>query len=115
MFNLLLSGLSLVFYFIATKYIKPSRRKKSILVGALMLYLAIYIILFNISYVQLLIYAVVIGIAYPIISVPYVSLTYDVIGKSRTAKDSSAEKNVERVYYGNIGRMTSTGVFLIPV
>src|SRR5699024_12016856 len=81
MFNLLLSGLSLVFYFIAIKYIKPSRRKKSILVGALMLYLAIYIILFNISYVQLLIYAVVIGIAYPIISVPYVSLTYDVIGK----------------------------------
>src|SRR5690625_115046 len=115
MFNLLLSGLSLVFYFIATKYIKPSRRKKSILVGALMLYLAIYIILFNISYVQLLIYAVVIGIAYPIISVPYVSLTYDVIGKARKAKDLRVEYIVVRELFVNIGRVISIGVFLIAV
>src|SRR5699024_7141767 len=91
MFNLLLSGMSLVFYFIATKYIKPSRRKKAILTGAAILYLAIYIILFNTTYTQLLIYAIAIGIAYPIISVPYVSLTYDVIGKARKAKELRVE------------------------
>lgn len=115
MFNLFLSGLSLVFYFIATKFIKPSRRKKAILIGALMLYLSIYIILFHISYVQLLIYAVVIGIAYPIISVPYVSLTYDVIGKARKAKELRVEYIVVRELFLNIGRVVSIGVFLLAV
>src|SRR5699024_4856450 len=52
MFNLTLSGLSLVFYFMATKFIKPSLRKKAILAGGLVLYLSIYIILFHISYIQ---------------------------------------------------------------
>src|SRR5699024_1970641 len=33
MFNLYFSGLSFIFYFIATKLISPSRRKKAILLG----------------------------------------------------------------------------------
>lgn len=115
MFNLLLSGLSLVFYFIATKYIKSSRRKKAILIGAAILYLAVYIILFNTTYLQLLIYAVAIGIAYPIISVPYVSLTYDVIGKARKAKELRVEYIVVRELFLNTGRVLSIGLFLLAV
>ncbi|AUJ26257.1 MFS transporter [Virgibacillus dokdonensis] len=115
MFNLVFSGLSLVFYFIGTKFIKPSMRKKSILLGSLILYFAIALIIFDISYAQLLIYAVFIGIAYPIIMIPYVSLTYDVIGKAWKAKEYRVEYIVVRELFVNIGRVTSISVFLLAI
>lgn len=115
MFNLYLSGLSFVFYFIATKFIKPSRRKKAILIGAIILYFAIFVILIKISYLLLIVYAVLIGIAYPIINVPYVSMTYDVIGKAWKAKDMRVEYIVVRELFVNIGRIISILVFLIAV
>ncbi|HLR74486.1 MAG TPA: MFS transporter [Virgibacillus sp.] len=115
MFNLLLSALSFIFYFIATKFIKPNLRKKAILLGAIILYSSIYIILFKINYTLLLIYAVAIGIAYPIINVPYVSMTYDVIGQAREAKDLRVEYIVVREVFVNLGRVVSIGVFLIAV
>src|SRR5699024_6044879 len=43
-FNLTLSGMSLLFYFMATKFVKPSLRKKAILAGGLVIYFSIYII-----------------------------------------------------------------------
>ncbi|MBT2214473.1 MFS transporter [Virgibacillus dakarensis] len=115
MFNLVLSGLSFVFYFVATKFIKPSLRKKAILLGGLLLYFSIFIILFHISYFNLIIYAIVIGIAYPIINVPYASLTYDVIGKAWRAKDLRVEYIVVRELFVNIGRVISILIFLISV
>ncbi|MFC2948165.1 MFS transporter [Virgibacillus sediminis] len=114
-FNLFLSGLSLVFYFVATKFIKPHLRKKAILTGALILYFSIFVILFNISYLHLLFYAVLIGIAYPIINVPYASMTYDVIGKGWRAKDLRVEYIVVRELFMNVGRVISIVVFLISV
>lgn len=115
MFNLFLSGLSLVFYFIATKFIKPSIRKKAILAGGMILYFSLFIIIFKLSYLKLMIYAVCIGIAYPIINVPYVSLTYDVIGKARNAKDLRIEYIVVRELFVNIGRVLSITTFLIAI
>ncbi|MEC5422244.1 MFS transporter [Virgibacillus sp. C22-A2] len=115
MFNLFLSGLSFVFYFIVTKFIKPYLRKKAIFTGALILSLSIFIIVFNISYFQLIIYAIVIGIAYPIINVPYASMTYDVIGKAWKAKDLRVEYIVVRELFVNLGRVTSIIIFLIAV
>lgn len=115
MFNLFLSGLSLVFYFITTKFIKPALRKKAVLVGSLILFFSIFLILFNINYTQLIIYAIVIGIAYPIINVPYVSLTYDVIGKAWKAKDMRVEYIVVRELFVNLGRVISIVVFLVAV
>lgn len=114
-FNLFLSGLSFIFYFIVTKWVKPSLRKKAILTGALILYLSIYIILFDISYIQLMIYAALIGIAYPIVNVPYASLTYDVIGKGWKAKELRVEYIVVRELFVNIGRVLSIVTFLVAI
>lgn len=115
MFNLFLSGLSFVFYFLATKFIKPTLRKKAILIGALILYLSVFVIIFNVSYSILIVYAVLIGIAYPIINVPYASLTYDVIGKAWRARDLRIEYIVVRELYVNAGRVASITVFLLAV
>lgn len=113
MFNLYFSGLSFIFYLIATKYITPSRRKKAILFGSVLLYFSLFVILFKTTYMTLIIYAILIGIAYPIINVPYVSLTYDVIGKARKAKEMRIEYIVVRELFTNVGHVISISLFLI--
>ncbi|WP_010650891.1 MFS transporter [Oceanobacillus massiliensis] len=114
-FNMFLSGLSVIFYMIATKFIKPAMRKKAILFGGLLLYFSIFIILFEINYFLLMVYAVVIGIAYPLITVPYVSLTFDVIGKAWKAGEMRVEYIVVRELFLNIGRVLSILIFLAGV
>src|SRR5699024_11878837 len=85
------------------------------LLGAFMLYASIYIILLNLTYFSVLIFAVVIRIAYPIINVPYVSMTYDVIGKAREAKTLRVEYIVVREVFVNIGRVVSIVTFLFSI
>ncbi|MGJ9456978.1 MFS transporter [Oceanobacillus sp. CF4.6] len=114
-FNMFLSGLSVIFYMVATKFIKPAMRKKAILFGALVLYFSIFIILFEINYFLLMVYAVVIGIAYPVINVPYVSLTFDVIGKAWKAGEMRVEYIVVRELFLNCGRIISILIFLAGV
>jgi len=111
-FNFVLSGVSIVFYFISIKFIKAHLRKKAILYGGIILYLAIYIIIFDMTYTHLLIYAVIIGMAHPIINVPYVSMTYDVIGRARFAKEFRVEYIVVRELFANLGRVISILIFL---
>lgn len=64
--------------------------------GGLILFGALFLILFHMTYVTLLLYAVAIAIGYPILLVPYSSLTYDVIGKARYARKARIEYIVVR-------------------
>lgn len=111
-FNFVLSGISIIFYFISIKLIKSHLRKRAILYGSIILYTAIYIIIFDMTYTHLLIYAIVIGIAHPIINVPYVSMTYDVIGRARFAKEFRVEYIVVRELFVNLGRVISILIFI---
>lgn len=114
-FGLVNSGVAFVFYFLATKFIKPKHRMKSILLGGLLLYGGIFLLIFNLSFQRLLIYAVVIAIAYPTILVPYMSLIYDVIGKAWKAAEMRIEYIVVRELYLNMGRVVSIVLFLLFV
>ncbi|WP_226036912.1 MFS transporter [Aquibacillus saliphilus] len=114
-FNLIFSGFSFVFYFLASKFIKPSRRKWAIFVGGLSLYLSVYLILIHMSYTTLLIYAAIIGFSYPILFVPYLSLTFDVIGKAWNAAEMRIEYIVVRELFVNLGRVFSIAIFLVAV
>lgn len=114
-FNLVLSGFSVVFYFITTAMIKSHTRKKAILLGSLLVYFSIFVIIFETNYFLLMTYAVIIGAAYPILNVPYASLTYDVIGKAWNAKDLRIEYIVVRELYVNMGRIISIIVFLFAI
>ena len=113
MFNLCLSGFSFIFYFIVTKTVSPRFRQKSILIGCLVISLSIFIILFKISYVLLILYAIVIGMFYPVLNVPFNSIAYDVIGTSNGAKEYRIEYVVLLEVFTNIGRIFSVGVFII--
>lgn len=114
-FGLVNSGVAFVFYFLATKFIKPSYRLKTILIGGLMLYGSVFLIIFDLSFSRLIMYAVVIAIAYPILLVPYMSITYDVIGKAWKAADMRVEYIVVRELYLNSGRVVSILLFLVLV
>ncbi|WP_409301699.1 MFS transporter [Peribacillus sp. SCS-155] len=114
-FGLINSGISFIAYFIASRYIKKDKRKRFILLGGILLYAAVFLIAFDISYGKLLAYAALIAIAYPILLVPYVSLTYDIIGQAWNAADMRIEYIVVRELFIHIGRFVSILGFMAAV
>ncbi|RBN42059.1 MFS transporter, partial [Priestia megaterium] len=80
-----------------------------------LLYGAVFLLIFNLSYPKLIIYAVCIAIAYPILLVPFISLTYDVIGRAKDVVSKRIEYIVVREVFLNIGRVVSISLFLIAV
>ena len=67
------------------------------------------------TYTKLIIYAVTIAIAYPLLLIPYSSITYDVIGTGWKAAEMRIEYIVVREVYLNAGRVLSILLFLIMV
>src|SRR5690625_5120557 len=114
-FNLCLSALSFIFYLLFTKVIDPDMRKKAIFVGSLIFSFSVYIILFDLTYIHLIIYAIVISIGYPIINVPFNSMVYDVIGTNKYAKELRIEYVVALEIFVNIGRVFSILIFIISI
>ncbi|MDQ0254404.1 YQGE family putative transporter [Evansella vedderi] len=106
-YGLVASAVSFVSYYIVGRFIKPQYRKKSILTGGLILYGAIFIIIFDLNFTRLIIYGITISIAYPLLLVPYISLTYDVIGSAWKAAEMRVEYIVIRELFTNSGRITS--------
>ncbi|WP_028399219.1 MFS transporter [Ectobacillus panaciterrae] len=114
-FGLVSSGVSFLCYYLAARIIKGKLRKKAILLGGIILYVAVYFVIIDVTYAKLLIYAACIAVAYPILLVPYNSMTYDVIGKARNAKELRVEYIVVRELYLNLGRICSILSFLAAV
>jgi len=114
-FNLVYSGFSFLFYFLVTRLVKPRRRKKAIFIAGLSLYLSVLILLVSKSMALLLLYGAIAGIFFPLLYVPYISLTYDVIGKSWNAGEMRIEYIVVRELFLNLGRVLSIIVFLLSI
>ncbi|WP_409270666.1 MFS transporter [Neobacillus sp. SCS-31] len=114
-FGLLNSGVSFIAYFTVSRLIKKRRRKKAILLGGLILYSAVFLIVKDVSFTKLLVYGSAIAIAYPLLLVPYMSITYDVIGRSWKAAEMRIEYIVVREVFLNIGRILSITAFLTAV
>lgn len=114
-FGLINSGIAFVAYYLTSRMIKKHQRKKSILIGGILLYLAIFLIIFNPTFVKLLIYGAIIAIAYPLLLVPYISMTYDVIGRGWKAAEMRIEYIVVRELFLNLGRIISIIAFIIAI
>jgi len=111
-FGLVNSGVAFLGYYLASRIIKKNNRKKSILIGGILLYASIYLIIFDVTYTRMIMYAVVIAIGYPFLLVPYASLSYDVIGKAWNAAKMRIEYIVVRELFLNAGRITSILLFM---
>ncbi|WP_280768454.1 MFS transporter [Salipaludibacillus daqingensis] len=106
-YGLVVSATSFVVYFIVGRFLPKKHRKKAILLGGFILYAAVFIVVFDLSFVKLMTYGVVTAIAYPLLLVPYLSLTYDVIGSGWKAREMRIEYIVIRELYLNAGRISS--------
>lgn len=114
-YGLIASGVSFVSYYLVGRFIKPNFRKKAILIGGIGLYLAIFLIIWDLSFTRLIMYGVLISIAYPVLLVPYISLTYDVIGRGWRAAEMRVEYIVVREIFLNSGRIVSILSFMLTV
>jgi len=114
-FGLVNSFTSFIVYYLASRFIKNHHRKKAILFGGVLLYAAIFLIVFDVTYGKLLFYAVMIAIGYPILLVPYTSLTFDVIGRSWKSAEMRIEYIVVRELFLNGGRIVSILLFLLAI
>ena len=114
-YGLLSSSVSFITYFFASRYIKQPMRKKAILIGGILLYLSIFLIAFDISFGRLLLYSAIVATAYPILLVPYNSLSYDVIGHARDAAKMRIEYVVVRELFTHFGRIFSILGFIVSV
>lgn len=111
-FALVESGVSFISYFVISRLIKPHIRKTSILIGGIILYGVVYLLIFNLTYTTLIVYAVIVAIAYPLLFIPYGSLTYDVIGHGWKAAEMRIEYIVVKELFLNGGRILSILLFL---
>ncbi|WEZ09529.1 MFS transporter [Priestia flexa] len=114
-FGLVNSAVAFVAYYVASRFIKQKDRLKFIFAGGILLYGSVFLLLFNLTYTNLILYAICIAIGYPILLVPYMSLTYDVIGRAKDIVSKRIEYIVVRDVFLNIGRIISIGSFLIAV
>jgi MFS transporter, YQGE family, putative transporter len=111
-FGLVNSTISFIAYIFVSRLLKKGARKKAILIGGILLFLSIFIIVPEMSYIRLLVYAATIAVAYPIVLVPYISMTYDVIGQGWRAAEMRIEYIVVREIFLNSGRIVSILTFL---
>ena len=81
-YSLVNSAVSFVCYYLVARMLKKEWRKSNFTWG-IILYAVVFLVIFNVTYTKLLIYAACIAIAYPILLVPYGSMTYDVIGRAK--------------------------------
>lgn len=114
-FGLINSGISFIAYYLASRLIKQKFRKKAILIGGILLYAAVLLIVWDVNFVKLLIYGGMIAIAYPLLLVPYMSTTYDVIGTGWKAAEMRIEYIVVREIFLNLGRIVSILSFLAAI
>ncbi|MBN3556142.1 MFS transporter [Fictibacillus nanhaiensis] len=109
------SFVSFIGYYCVSHYLHPKNRMKAIFGGGLLLFVSPFMLLFPVSFTLLIIYGVSVSIAYPLLLVPYVSLTYDIIGKCRGIHEKRIEYIVVREMYLNAGRIVSILTFIIVV
>jgi len=114
-FAFLNSTVSFISYYLASRFIKKKDRKKAIFLGGLFLFLSIFIIVYKVTYPFFLLYSVIIAISYPMVLVPFLSMTYDVIGQAREAGELRIEYVVVRELFLNVGRILSVSLFLFVV
>lgn len=114
-FSLITSTIAFIFYFITGRFIFKKYHKRSILISSILLSAAVWIIAFDLTFTKLMTYGIATSIAFPILMVPLVSMTYDVIGKAKHAAEWRIEYVVGRELFLNIGRIISILTFIAMI
>ncbi|WP_051189031.1 MFS transporter [Halalkalibacillus halophilus] len=114
-YNFIYALTSLVAYQYVSKIVHPDNRFYFIFAGTVGLYGSIFILIQANSSIEFFIYAAIIGLTFPLFFAPYMSISYDVIGKLNYARELRIEYVILREIFLNFGRVMSIGFFLIGV
>ncbi|RSL34516.1 MFS transporter [Salibacterium salarium] len=114
-YGFITSGVSLVGYFTVSRLLKASQRKRAIFIGSILLTAAVFLIVFHPTYPLLVSYGIIVSAAYPLMLVPYVSLTYDILGKATDAGELRIEYLITKEWFVNGGRIVSIVLLLIGI
>lgn len=114
-FNLILNGSSFILFLLLTFFMKDENRKRLILIGSTTIALAILMMIGDISMYHLIVYAVIVGLSFPVFSVPFQSLSYDVLGKNTHAGNLRIEYIVWLEIFSNLGSIVSIVLFILGI
>ena len=114
-FSLITSAVGLFSFMIAGKWLKPHRRKWSMLAGVAAIIAVILPFFWNISYWTLLLFGIGTALFMPLYTIPMTSSVFDLIGRDRESADHRVEYVVLREAGLNIGRMIGTAAFILVV
>ncbi|SFE29767.1 MFS transporter [Alteribacillus iranensis] len=114
-YGFITSAVSFLGYFMVSRFLKPLQRKRAILIGGALLFGAVFLIIFHPTYPLLITYGIIISAAYPLLLVPYVSLTYDVLGKASNAGMMRIEYLITKEWFLNGGRIVSILLLLVGI
>jgi MFS transporter, YQGE family, putative transporter len=114
-YGLVTSGVSLIFYYLAGRFIAPGHRKRSIFLSAIVLSLAVWIIALDVSFARLMTYGIIVSAMFPLLMVPFLSMSFDVIGTSKNAAEWRIEYIVGRELFLNAGRILSILFFMAVI
>ncbi|RSL30926.1 MFS transporter [Salibacterium salarium] len=114
-YGFITSAVSFIGYFVVSRLLKPSQRKRAIFIGSALLTVAVFLIVFHPIYPLLISYGVIVSAAYPLMLVPYVSLTYDILGKTTDAGALRIEYLITKEWFVNGGRIVSIILLLIGI
>lgn len=114
-FSLLLNGSSFLLFIVLTILMKDRYRKHLMLFGSMVISFSILIIVLHPSYLNFMVYATIVGLGFPILFVPFQSLTYDIIGTSYDAKNLRIEYIVLLEIVSSLGSIVSILLFIMGV
>ncbi|NIK13380.1 MFS transporter [Alkalibacillus almallahensis] len=112
-YNFIYALTSLIAYRIVANYVKPSNRLRFITIGAVTLYLSVFWLLQSDLSYEFYVYGAMVGIVFPLLFAPFMSISYDVIGEASEAKEYRIEYIILREIALNFGRASSLLLFLL--
>ncbi|SER21362.1 MFS transporter [Piscibacillus halophilus] len=112
-YNMIYAIASFIMYQVVARIVRPDNRKILILVGSIFLFLSVFWLLISDQPLDFYIYAGVLGVFLPLFFAPFTSISYDVIGQARNARDYRVEYIIFRDIVLNSGRALSLILFII--
>ncbi|WP_413376844.1 MFS transporter [Paenibacillus taichungensis] len=114
-FSLITSAVALVSYWAAGKWFKPQYRSRGMLAGAVLLFIVLIPLLWQVSYGTLLIMGIGSALSMPLYILPMISAGFDLMGTSGENVEKRVELVVLRELCLMVGRLFGLAVFILTV
>ncbi|WP_166242132.1 MFS transporter [Paenibacillus turpanensis] len=114
-YSLITSAVALLAFWITGKFLRPKHRGYSMLIGSVAMTAVILLFFWELNYLTLVIFGIVVALFYPMYGIPLTSQVFDYIGKDETSARHRVEYVVLREIGLNLGRIFGIVVFIAVV